>query len=160
MEILLARSCLVPYLPLAYIKNEKYPKIYRKADNLDVDLPELLRQIGAVHSVVIHSVAEDSKDYEEQEKIDEGVVLDCPDLVKEYLVLQQVCDKGELELLLLNGWDNDSIQIFFCGRLFRDYPEKLEGNSKFWKVLFCWETGISAIVICPNIVQPDIKAST
>lgn len=138
LENLLAQSCSVPFLPLDQIADDKYQRLHKRADKLDLSFPELLRQIGIVHKIKVSTRIKDdeSKSPKTQKKIIEAVVLDCPDLIKEYLVLHQAFDKRQLELLLPENWDNNPIQLFFLRRVLIDYPEKLEGNSQFGKVFF------------------------
>lgn len=71
-----------------------------------------------------------------QRGIIEAIVLDCPDLIKEYLLLRQAFDKKQLDLLLPKDWDNDPMQLLFLRRILVDYPEKLEGNGSFWTAFF------------------------
>lgn len=136
LENMLARSCIAPFLPLEYIGDDEYPKLHKKADKLDLTFPELLRQIGIVHKIEIYIQIQshESGNQVTQEEIIEAIVLDCPDMIKEYLVLRQAFGKGRLNLLLPENWDNDPMQLFFFRRILVDYPEKLEGNNQFWTV--------------------------
>ncbi len=136
-ENLLARSCLMQVLPLDYITDKEYPKLHNRADKLDMDFFELLRTMGIIHeaNIYIFMVNEDGTE-KEQEGLIEVVTLDCPDLVKEYLVLRQAFDKGKMELLFPEDWVNAPQQLRFLSRVILDYPEKLEGKSNFWKEIF------------------------
>lgn len=137
-ETLLARSCLTSFLPLEQISGEEYPKLHKRANELDIDFPELLRLMGVVHRLRIRfKVMEGESEHQvvRTESI-EAVLLDCPDLVKEYLVLRQAFDKGQPHLLLPDNWDNDPLQLMFLRRILLDYPEKLEGHESFWNKFF------------------------
>lgn len=138
LENLLAQSCLVPFLPLNQIADDKYPKLHKRADKSDLSLHELLRQIGIVHKIEVHVQIkdEDSEKLMMRKDIIEAIVLDCPDLIKEYLVLYQAFDKGRLELLFPEDWDNDPMQLLFFRRVLIDYPEKLDGNDQFGTAFF------------------------
>lgn len=133
LEYLLARSCVVPFLPLAQIADSECPRLRSRADKLDLPFPELLRQIGIVHNVTVRTQIKHGKSRAETLREDtiEAVVLDCPDLIKEYLVLRQALERNHLDLLLPEDWANDPIQLLFLGRLLMDYPEKLEEVSEF-----------------------------
>lgn len=133
LEYLLARSCAVPFLPLAQIADGECPRLRSRADKLDLPFPELLRQIGIVHNVTVRTQIKHGKSGAETLREDtmEAVVLDCPDLIKEYLVLRQALERNHLDLLLPEDWANDPIQLLFLGRLLMDYPEKLEEVSEF-----------------------------
>lgn len=133
LENLLARACLEPFLPLEMIPAEDCPKLRRRADKLDMTFPELLRQIGVSHEVKVRVRIKNGESEEEVEQTArmEAVVLDCPDLVKEYLVLRQALDKEQFHLLFPEGWDNDPMQLLFLMRLLRDYPDRLEESKRF-----------------------------
>ncbi|MBD5098183.1 MAG: hypothetical protein HDT35_01270 [Clostridiales bacterium] len=135
-ENLLARSCMVPVLPLDQITDAEYPKLSQKAVKLDMDLPELLRQTGAVRKVVVHIEIGTPENRAERKETVEAIFLDCPDLVKEYLVLRQAFVKGHLNLLLPEDWDNDPLALLFLGRLLLDYPERLGESDPFLTKFF------------------------
>lgn len=122
------------FLPIGQIADDEYPKLYARACKLDMTFPELLRQIGIVHKMEVYTGTSGMQEQTEQREIIDAVLQDCPDLVKEYLVLRQALDKGLLELLFPKDWDNDPSQLIFLGRLFLDYPERLEENQRFWTV--------------------------
>ena len=134
LENLLAQSCLLPFLPLKQIMGDQYPKLCKRADKLDIDLSELLRQTGVVHTIKIYLGGK--SDEADVVKTIEAVALDCPDLVKEYLVLRQAFDKNQLSLLLPEGWEGDPRQLSFLTQIVLDYPEKLGRNNSFWAGLF------------------------
>ena len=138
LENMLARSCTAPFLPLDQIGDDEYPKLHKRADKLDLTFHELLRQIGIVHKIEVHIQIQNGESGKPvtQRDIIEAIVLDCPDLIKEYLVLRQVFDKKQLDLLLPKDWDNDPMQLLFLRRILVDYPEKLEGNDPFWTAFF------------------------
>lgn len=137
LENLLAQSCLGPFLPLDQIPDHVCPKLRKKADKLDMGLPDLLRQIGIVHTITVHiKVGGPIKKRIERTGNIEAVILDCPDLVKEYLVLRQAFEKGQLSLLLPADWENDPWQLSILRRLLLDYPEELAGNKGFWNGFF------------------------
>lgn len=147
LENLLARSCVLQFLPLDDIAETEYPKLRKKAEELDMDFFGLLRQVGAVYKVVLHFTGKTADGTEEEisvEKRMEAVVLDCPDLVKEYLVLRQAFDKGKLDLIFPENWSNCPEQLFFLQQVLVDYPEKLEKEHRFWKEFFAGN---------PNTVQ-------
>lgn len=139
LENLLARSCMLPpFLPLDQIADDDCPKLRKRAGKLDMTFPELLRQIGIIHKIEIHTQIEDKKSGNRftRKGAIEAVILDCPDLVKEYLVLRQALDKGKLNLLLPENWDNEPFPLLFLMRTLRDYPEKLGENNSFWTSFF------------------------
>lgn len=136
LENLLAQSSVAPFLPLDQIANDKYARLRKRADKLDLSFPELLRQIGIVHNVQILIRDSESGNPVMQKDVMEAVVLDCPDLIKEYLVLRQSLNKNQWELLFPEDWDNDPMQLFFLRRILIDYPEKLEENKRFWAAFF------------------------
>lgn len=139
LENLLARSCVLQFLPLGNIADTEYPKLRKKAKELDMDFFELLRQVGVVYKVILHiteKTEEGSEERVSRERRMEAVVLDCPDLVKEYLVLWQVFDKGRFGFMFPEGWDNCPEQLFFFRQVLWDYPERLEKEHRFWNEFF------------------------
>jgi hypothetical protein len=136
LENLLAQSSVAPFLPLDQIANDKYIRLHKRADKLDLSFHELLRQIGIVHTVQIQRKDGEAGNFVMQKDVMEAVVLDCPDLIKEYLVLRQSLKKNQWDLLFPEDWDNDPMQLFFFRRILIDYPEKLEENKRFWQAFF------------------------
>ena len=138
LENMLARSCIASFLPLAHIGEDEYPKLHKRADKLDLTFPELLRQIGIVHEIEVHfQIQNDAPGNPVTRKeIIEAIVLDCPDMIKEYLVLRQAFGKNRFSLLLPEDWDSDPLQLFFLRQILIDYPEKLEENNQFWTAFF------------------------
>lgn len=138
-ENLLARSCIRGIVPLDEIRDEEYQKLHIRADKLEMEFYELLRAMGVVHRVKIYRIIKSQSKTEKskrEEKIIEAVLLDCPDLVKEYLVLRQAFDKGKMDLILPDNWVNRPYQMQFIRRVLIDYPEKLEGQSRFLEAFF------------------------
>lgn len=136
-ETLLARSCVVPFLPLESLKVEDYPKLSKRAAEADMDFHDLLRLMGIVRTGRLSIRARNKRSGEEKEQVEyiEVVALDCPDPVKEYLVLRQALEKDKRELLLPEGWSDNLMQMMFLSRLFVNYSEMLEGQSWFWEEL-------------------------
>jgi len=137
LENLLARSCTIPFLPLDQITDDDCPKLCKRAEKLEMSFHELLRQIGIVHKVeVIYIKNDQSENQVTQKDFIEAVILDCPDLVKEYLVLRQAFNRNKLNLLFPEDWDNSPMQLFFLLQVLLDYPEMLDGKSQFWATFF------------------------
>lgn len=136
LENLLAEACVHTVMPVDDVEKERYPKFYELAGTLDMTLSELLRQIGVVREIEVTAVKRVKGKTEKCEKIIEAVLLDCPDLIREYLVLRQVFDQGNHELLLPEGWEDSFDHMFFLSRVLIDYPEKLTENAWFWEVFF------------------------
>ncbi len=139
-ENIVAQSCVMPGLLLELIHETEYPKLCKRAQELDMDFSELLRQMGIVHKMKVYVSAEGenaAEDLAEHEVTMEAVLLDCPDLVKEYLVLKQAFDKKRMPLLLPDGWYNNFMQMFFLHKAFVDYTEKFMGQVSFWETF--WE---------------------
>lgn len=134
LERLLARSCMVPFLPLDQISDEEYPKLCKRAEKIDATLHDLLRQAGVLRRIEVEIEIRGGKSSNQMTRMGvvEAVFLDCPDLIKEYLVLQQTLDKGQINLLFPENWDNDPIHLLFLRRLFFDYSQKLGENKQFW----------------------------
>ncbi len=138
-ENLLARSCISGILPLKEIRDEEYQKLHIRADKLEMEFYELLRAMGVVHRVKVYRLIKSQSETEKpkrEEIIIEAVELDCPDLVKEYLVLRQAFEKGTMDLILPDNWVNRPYQMQFIRRVLIDYPEKLEGQSRFLEAFF------------------------
>ncbi len=138
-ENLLARSCISGILPLKEIRDEEYQKLHIRADKLEMEFYELLRAMGVVHRVKVYRLIKSQSETEKpkrEEIIIEAVELDCPDLVKEYLVLRQAFEKGTMDLILPDNWVNRPYQMQFIRRVLIDYPEKLEEKRQFLEKFF------------------------
>ncbi len=138
-ENLLARSCVRGILPLDEVRPEEYRKLQDRADKLEMEFHELLRAMGVVHRVKDYIGLKSqggTELYGREEEFSEAVALDCPDLIKEYLVLRQAFEKGRMKLLLPDGWVNQPYQLHFLYNVLSDYPEKLRGRHQFWKIIF------------------------
>lgn len=136
LENLLARSCLTDYLPINQIAEQQYPWLYKCANGLDMDFFELLHLTGIVHQGELRTIKVNKNGEKvgiEQVRSLEAVILVCPDLIKEHLVLRQVFDKGHRELIFSEDWDSNPQQVNFCRRILNDYPERLDGQEWFWK---------------------------
>lgn len=141
-ESVLAKSCLSGFITLAQIPEQEYPKLCRFAESAGMDFYELIRQIGVVNNLTIQLVEIDENGNEignEHKESVEAVILRCPDLIKEYLVLQQAFERGHQELLFPEDWENSPMQLSFLARILRDYPEKLDGETQFWDTFYSGE---------------------
>lgn len=139
LATLLARSCLNNFIPLNIINEDDYPKLKKYAEAADLTFIELVEQIGVVNEIKVRLVEVDESGNETgniHEESFEAVVLKCPDLIKEYLVLRQVFKYNQQELLLAPDWENNPHLLIFITRLLRDYPENLVESNQFWNEIF------------------------
>lgn len=134
-EALLAQSCLNNFIPLNQVIESDYPKLSKLANSSGIEILELIQQVGIVNKVKIHLIeinANGDKTGNELNRAYDAVTLNCPDLIKEYLVLRQAFDRNTLDILLPKNWEDSLRHLSFLRRVFRDYPEKLDGKTKFW----------------------------
>lgn len=141
LATLLAKSCFGGFIPLDQICENDYPKLCKYADDIGIDFSDLLQQIGIVYTVKIRLIHEQKNSNNNDVKQEacptfDVVSLQCPDLIKEYLVLRQTFDRKQHNLLLPENWEDDPKQVFFIIRLLSDYPEQLNGKQMFWNAIF------------------------
>ena len=140
LKELLARSCIRGFLLLNDVGIERYPKLARKIEDLDMDLQEFLEGLGNLRTIRLHSIMLDQignpigKPLEEEQR--NVLALSCPDLIKEHLVLNLVLEDGKRELLFPQGWEQDPGRLFFLRQLLVDYSDRLKEQSDYWKSFF------------------------
>ena len=143
LKTLLARSCIEAPLLLEEIDAEACPKLWKKLEDLDMDPEEFFGGLGVLRSVQLYRAEVDETGKITGEPTPErrqAVALSCPDLLKEYLVLdlvlEQIRQKAEPTLLFPEGWEQDPRRLLFLQSLLRDHRDRLKGNAVFWsKVL-------------------------
>lgn len=134
-ENLLARSCVRGCLMLDDIPADRYPKLCKLMEDERMDPFEFYEAIGIGHNAIFRAyttgangnIIEESPEEEKQ-----IIALDCPDLIKEHLVLQQALDRRELELLLPDGWANDPGQLMYLRHLLEAHPDRLKSQDAYW----------------------------
>lgn len=134
-ENLLARACVRGFLEVDGIPADRYPKLNKLMEDERMDPFEFYEAIGIGHNAIFRSFTADSKGNIIEEHPDEEkqiISLDCPDLIKEHLVLQQALDRRELELLLPDGWENDPGQLMYLRHLLAAHPERLKDQDAYW----------------------------
>ena len=139
MKELLARSCAHGLLFLDDAEMERYPKLVKKMNDVDMDLQEFLEGLGILRTIQLRSFPVDhsgnpiAEPSEERRKV---IALSCPDLIKEHLVLNLAIEGGKMELLFPQGWEQDQRQLFFLGQLLVDYSDRLKEQPNYWKTFF------------------------
>lgn len=130
---LMVVSCIKQFLPLDEITKERWPALGKAADEESLELHDMLRQTGLVCTVHMENV-----ETEEELEI-RAVSLNCPDPVKEYLVLRQTVAQNDTALLFPDGWEDDPGYLQFDRRLLLNYPDQLSGSKSFWDRYFAGE---------------------
>lgn len=140
LKDLLARSCVQGILPLENAEIERYPRLEKKIDDLDMDLPEFLEGLGVLRTIWLRSIKVDQSGKViggpsgvEQKKV---IALSCPDLIKEHMVLNLALEDGKKEVLFPQGWEENPGQLFFLTRLLVDYSDRLKGQTDYWNTIF------------------------
>lgn len=136
---LLARSCTGGFLLLNDVEIERYPKLTKKMEDLDMDLQEFLEGLGVLRTIRLRSFTLDqfgnplSESSEERQEV---IALSCPDLIKEHLVLNLALEGGKGELLFPQGWEQNPGQLLFLRQLLIDYKDRLKEQPDYWKSFF------------------------
>lgn len=137
---LLARSCVCGFLLLEDAEIERYPKLMKKIEDVDMDFQEFLEGLGILRTVLLRLITIDrsgkpiGKPTErEQQKV---IALSCPDLIKEHLVLNMALEEGKSGLLFPQEWEQNPRQLSFLEKLLWDYSDRLREQSAYWNTFF------------------------
>ena len=139
LEVLLANSCIQGFLRIRDVDMAAYPTLQRRISNAEMDEEEFFDRLGILRTAQLRSYAVDQNgnriDDSLKEETERIVVLSCPDLIKEHLVLKQAFEKYNLDLLP-DGWQNNPGHLLFLRKLWVDYPERLKNQTDFWTRFF------------------------
>lgn len=113
LEKLMARCCIYGHLDVAKVTAEEYPYLTDCMDRMSPT--EFFRCLGLLHT-------EDGKPV---------LRMNCPDLIKEHLVLRLAFEQKTIELLP-DGWYLEPSRLRFLIRSFLDYPDRLKDQTVFW----------------------------
>ena len=138
MKELLARSCVHGFLFLDDAEMERYPKLSKKMNDVDMDLQEFLERLGILRTVRLFALDQSDNPIgepleEEQQKV---IALSCPDLIKEHLVLNLALEDGKREFLFPQGWERNPRRLLFLRQLLLDYNDRLKNQPNYWKIIF------------------------
>jgi len=139
LEVLLANSCIKRFLPIHQIDMAEYPTLQKRISNAEMDEEEFFDRLGLLRTVQLHSYTVDQNgnriDDSIEERTEQVVVLSCPDLIKEHLVLKQAFEKHNLDILP-DEWQNNPGHLLFLRKLWVDYPDRLKDQTDFWTRFF------------------------
>ena len=113
--------------------SECYPKIWANLQKQTEDIPsveseqDFLKQVGYSQDASTISAIR-------------------PDLMGEYYVLKQIIQPNKLDLLFINGWDENLQIVDFLFRMILDYPDALENILDFWNRLFQFDSSNPTII--------------
>lgn len=130
LESLLAHSCVRKPLLLDGMEQTLYAGLCPDY----MELYDFLEYLGVVRKIILMKRirSDDGKIKTAETMQTEAVILECPDLVKEYLVIRKAFDEnGWKELLLPECWLEDSQRMNCLFRLLVDYPDRLERETRF-----------------------------
>ena len=117
LELLMAQCCIHGHLSVDAVTKETYPHL---TDCMAGRSPaEFFRCLGLLH-------AEEGKSV---------LRMNCPDLIKEHLVLRLAFEQNTLELLP-DGWHLEPDRLVFLYRLWSDCPDRLADKTAFWDRFF------------------------
>ena len=140
LKDLLARSCVCGFLFLDDAEIGRYPKLSKKMNDVDMDFQEFLEGLGILRTVRLRSVTLDQSGNPIGEPLEEEprkvIVLSCPDLIKEHLVLNLILEGGKRELLFPQGWEQSPGRLFFLRQLLVDYKDRLNNQPNYWNTFF------------------------
>lgn len=139
MKELLASSCIHGFLLLDDVEMKSYPKLDKKMNDVNMNRQEFLEGLGILRTIQFRSFSIDQSGNpvgEPSEGRQKVIVLSCPDLIKEHLVLNLALEGGKKELLFPQGWEQSLGQLFFLRQLLVDYNERLKNQSNYWNTFF------------------------
>lgn len=117
LELLMAQCCIRGHLPLDAVTEVDYPCLTGCMARMNSR--EFFRCLGLLHM-------EDGAPV---------LQMNCPDLIKEHLVLRLAFEQRMLELLP-DGWHLEPERLLFLFRLWTDCPDRLKDQPDFWDAFF------------------------
>ena len=136
IEELLARSCIQGFLILRDIDLGKYKQLQKMMDKFNMEPQEFFERMGLLSQGSTITIAIDAQGHQVGEATEEHMVdviaMSCPDLIKEYLVLNLALKKNRMALLFPDGWETDPGQLLFLRKLLIDHSESLKDQNRYW----------------------------
>ena len=136
IEELLARSCMQGFLILRDIDLGKYKQLRKVMDKFNMEPPEFFERMGLLSQGSTITIKIDAQGHQVGEATEEHMVdviaMSCPDLIKEYLVLNLALKKNRMALLFPDGWETDPGQLLFLRKLLIDHSESLKDQNRYW----------------------------
>lgn len=140
MELLLANACLNGILPLDQVYWSQYDVLLKRMREAEMEPEEFCQRLGILRTAQLHRQEVDQDGNPISGSVLKAelkvIALNCPDLLKEHLVLKLAFEKGNMQLLLPNGWENNVVQLLFIMKLLSDHPDRFCNNSRFWHSFF------------------------
>ena len=136
---LLARSCIHGFLFLDDVEMKLYPKLDKKMNDVNMNCQEFLEGLGILRTIWFRSFTLDRAGNPIGEPLEErrnAIMVSCPDLIKEHLVLNLTLEGGKRELLFPHGWEQNPGRLFFLRQLLVDYNDRLKNQPDYWKTIF------------------------
>ena len=115
LEDLMARCCIRGRLGLEEVNKERYPYLTACMDRMSPR--EFFRCLGLLQT----------------EKEREILRMNCPDLIREHLVLRLAIEQRRMNLLLSKDWQKDIVQISYLNHLVRNHSKRFDGMTHFWE---------------------------
>lgn len=139
LELLLAESCIRGFLPLDYVDWSTYRFLSKRMEDTELEAEDFCKHLGILQTADVEKRRVDQYGHpiddciiKEEAKI---IILSCPDLLKEHLVLKLAFEKKTLELLP-EGWYLYPDRLCFLRRLWSNYPDRLKDQTTFWDRFF------------------------
>jgi hypothetical protein len=117
LELLMARCCIHGHIPLTAVSGDQYPYLTGCMGRRSPT--EFFRCLGLLHTENDMPVLR----------------MNCPDLIREHLVLRLAFEHKTLDLLP-DGWYEEPERFFFLYRLWFNHTERLRDQSDFWDRFF------------------------
>lgn len=117
LEKLMAQCCIYSHLNLEKATAEEYPFLTQCMARMSTT--EFFRCLGLLH-------IEDGKPV---------LKMNCPDLIKEHLVLRLAFEQNTVQLLP-DGWYLEPDRLIFLRRLWLNYSDRLKDQTSFWDGFF------------------------
>ena len=115
LENLMARCCIRSHLQIDEVSQVHYPYLVACMEGMSPR--EFFRCLGLLQT----------------EKEREVLRMNCPDLIREHLVLRLVLGQGRMGLLLPANWQEDLVHIAFLHQLLQDHEKRLSNISNLWE---------------------------
>ena len=117
LELLMAQCCIHGHIPLTAVSGDQYPYLTGCMGRRSPT--EFFRCLGLLHTENDMPVLR----------------MNCPDLIREHLVLRLAFEHKTLDLFP-DGWYEEPERFFFLYRLWFNHTERLRDQSDFWDRFF------------------------
>ena len=139
LDLLIAHSCISGVIPRDALSDYPTKRLQKAADGACLDIWELLDKIGLIRSGKLNPATADEDHWVESEDgiEDEVLFFHCPDILREYFVLELALERNKwAELFEHQNWIQSPEHILFLWRSNINHRVYLKKQPSFFKNIF------------------------